>query len=274
VSLGIEPSGPHRPAVAFVGWGALARTAAGLLADAAVDVVAVAVTDPQRPRPDLPESARVITSPEELAATGATVVAEAAGRASVAPWGRAALRTGADFVVSSTSALTDPGLLDDLRSLANRHRARLQLQPGAVAGIDALAAARPVGLDRVEHRIVKPPSAWQGTEAEQLCCLDGLERPTEFFADSAAVVAARFPRNANVAMTVALAGLGPDATRVTLVADPAATTNRHEIRACGRFGELDLSISNRPLPDNPKSSAMAALGLARAIANRTAGLVI
>ena len=74
--------------------------------------------------------------------------------------------------------------------------------------------------------------------------------------------------------TTALAGVGPDATRVVLVADPAATSNRHELRASGAFGELDVRIDNAPLPDNPKSSAMAALALARSITNRSAAVAI
>jgi aspartate dehydrogenase len=75
-------------------------------------------------------------------------------------------------------------------------------------------------------------------------------------------------------MTIALAGIGPDDTRVTLVADPAATVNRHETTARGAFGELAVRISSNPLPDNPRTSAMAALSLVRAIRNRTSALVI
>ena len=98
--------------------------------------------------------------------------------------------------------------------------------------------------------------------------------PTAFFSGDAAETATAFPKNANVAMTTALAGIGPAATRITLVADPGAGTNRHEIRARGGFGELDVTISNNPLPDNPKTSAMAALGLVRAIEQRVAPIAI
>jgi aspartate dehydrogenase len=59
-----------------------------------------------------------------------------------------------------------------------------------------------------------------------------------------------------------------------LVADPTATTNRHEISASGAFGSLEVAIANNPLPDNPKTSAMAALNLARAINTRVAPIVI
>ena len=86
--------------------------------------------------------------------------------------------------------------------------------------------------------------------------------------------ASRFPENANAALTTALAGTGPQTTRVTLIADPNAKVNRHEIRAEGRFGELSVVLRNKPLEENPKSSALTALNLARCIENRLNPLVI
>ena len=83
-----------------------------------------------------------------------------------------------------------------------------------------------------------------------------------------------FPKNANVAMTTALAGIGPDKTEIELVADPTATTNRHELHAEGGFGTMDVVMANNPFPANPKTSAMAALNLARAIENRAAPIVM
>ncbi len=272
--------GPLR--VAVVGWGAIARAACRLLdepagadqAGAPIEVVAVAVSDGSAPRSDLPVGAHLVTRPDELAAVAPDVVAEAAGRDAVAPWGRAALGIGADLVVSSASALADPELLAELRGLAERYGARLEVQPGALAGVDALSAARLMGLDTVEHRIVKPPAAWRGTPAEERTDLDGLDAPVEFYRGSAAEAATTFPANANVAMTTALAGVGPEATRVVLVADPSATTNRHEVTASGAFGRLQVAIANEPLPGNPKSSAMAALNLARCLRARVGSLVV
>ena len=133
---------------------------------------------------------------------------------------------------------------------------------------------RLMGIDQVEHRIVKPPLAWAGTPADTLCDLDALTTATEFFTANAAETASAFPKNANVAMTTALAGIGPERTQITLVADPAASTNRHELHAHGAFGEMQVTIANQPLPANPKTSAMAALSLARAIKNRVASIAI
>jgi aspartate dehydrogenase len=95
-----------------------------------------------------------------------------------------------------------------------------------------------------------------------------------FFEGTAREAAARFPQNANVALITALAGLGPEATRIALVADPEARANRHEIEAEGAFGRMALAFENAPLPENPKSSAMTALSLVRLIENRAAAVVI
>lgn len=260
--------------LAFIGWGAIARTAADMLRDEPIEIVAVAATDWSIPRPAIPSTAVPITAPDELAATRPDVVAEAAGRESVRPWGSAALAAGADFIVSSVSAFVDADLLENLRDLAGQNNAQVQVQPGALGGVDALAASRAMGIDTVEHRIIKPPAAWRGTPAETLCQLDALDGPHTFFSATAAEAASEFPKNANVAMTTALAGIGPDRTQITLIADPGATTNRHEISASGAFGELTFAMSNNPLPENPKTSAMAALNLVRVLKNRTNPIVI
>lgn len=269
----------HAPAkVVLIGWGAIGKAVARVLAADGSDarIVAVAVRDlvKARTQGDLPEGAALISDPAELAGITPDLVVEAAGRDSVGPWATAALTAGMDFVVSSTSALADPQLLAELRALALSAKAQLIVHPGALGGIDALAAARHMGLAEVEHRIIKPARAWAGTEAETLCRLDALHVPTAFFSGTAAEAATRFPQNANVALTTALAGIGPERTRVTLIADPEATLNCHEIAARGDFGTLDVRIANNPLPENPKSSAMTALNLVRLIENRAAGLVI
>ena len=259
--------------VVLVGWGAIGRTVAELLPTDGIEIVGVAVRS-DRDLPDLPPTAVVISDPTDLAALAPDVVAEAAGRDAVVSWGRAALGAGADFVVSSVSAFADAEALADLRAAAIAGGAQVQIQTGALTGVDALGAARPMGLEIVQHRIVKPPAAWKGTPAEDLCDLDGLTEPTVFSRSSAADAARAFPKNANVAMTTALAGIGPDDTEIVLVADPTATTNRHELHAEGGFGTMDVVMANNPLPANPKTSAMAALSLVRAIENRATPISI
>ena len=271
----IHPAGvPLR--IAFVGWGAIARRVAGLLAErnvGAIEIAAICVRRTAVPS-DLPDGAAVVSDPDELAQVRPHLVIEAAGRAAVVQWAEAALRHTPALAVVSTSALCDTDLLGRLLAVAERHGSRLLVPPGALAGIDALAAASALGLDEVAHRIVKPPLAWMGTGAEVKVPLATLTDAVTFFEGSARQASEAYPQNANVAVITALAGIGLDRTRVHLVADPAAEGNRHELHAVGAFGRLDVRIENRPLWGNPKSSEMAALSLLRLVENLKNTLVI
>lgn len=198
--------------------------------------------------------------------------AECAGHGAVREWGRPVLSRGVDLLVVSTGALADGGLMGELTRAASGSGARLLLAAGAVAGTDALAAARVAGLDRVTYISRKPPLAWRGTEAEALCDLDGLDGELAFFDGPADEAARRFPQNANVAATVALAGAGFGATDVRLVADPDAPGNVHQVLAEGAFGVVRIEVSGRPLPDNPKTSALAAHSVVAAIRRHAATL--
>ncbi|HBF31590.1 aspartate dehydrogenase [Rhizobium sp.] len=262
--------------ICLIGWGAIGQRVAQMLADrrSRVRIVAVVVRDANQPRQGLPQGIRLISDPTELASTEASLAVEVAGRASVLPFGRAALEAGMDFAVSSTSAFVDDATLPELADLAARQGCQLLVPPGALGGIDALAAASRLGLTKVEHRIIKPAMAWRGTAAETLCDLEGLIKPFTFFQGTAREAADRFPQNANVAVITSLAGLGLERTRITLVADPAAKLNAHEIIAEGDFGTLDIRLQNRPLATNPKSSEMTALNIVRLLENRGSGLVL
>ena len=268
-----DMSGSER--IALLGFGAIGTEVARLLAErqAPVEIVAVGVSDAASARA-VPASAVVIDRPGDLAVTHATLVVEAAGRPSVEPWGMAALDMGADFAVSSTSAFVDEGLLARMRARAQERGARILIPPGALGGVDALSAASRMGLDSVRHVVTKPAKAWAGTEAANLCDLDRLTAPLTFFEGSAREAADCFPKNANVAVISALAGIGLNRTQVALVADPAARHNRHRIEASGAFGRLTVEIENHPLPGNPKSSAMTALNLVRLIENRVQAVAI
>jgi aspartate dehydrogenase len=186
----------------------------------------------------------------------------------------AALAAGADYCPASTSAFADEGALDGLLALARTQGRQVLIPPGALGGIDALAAASRLPLATVTHEISKPALAWQSTPAETLCDLASLQAPFCFFEGSAAQAARDFPQNANVAAITALAGIGLARTKIRLIADPTLTLNRHHIIAEGDFGRMEITLDNRPLAGNPKSSELTALSLVRIIENRAATLVI
>lgn len=199
---------------------------------------------------------------------------ECAGALAIREHAIALLRRGVSVAMCSVGAFVDDSLSVLVSETAAAHRAQAQLISGAVAGVDALAAARIIGLASVMLTSRKPPVGWMGTPAEEICDLRELEEATVVFQGSARHAARLYPKNANVAATVALAGMGLDQTEVTLIADPGTLWNTHQIEACGDFGQMNLLTSNRPLADNPKTSALAALSAVRAIRNRAAAIII
>jgi aspartate dehydrogenase len=97
--------------------------------------------------------------------------------------------------------------------------------------------------------------------------------PHVVFEGNAREAAQRYPKNANVAATIALAGIGFEATRVRLLADPAAGSNVHVLEAQGAFGRLAAEASATPLPGST-SSAIVAGSLVRAVLSHAERIVV
>lgn len=202
------------------------------------------------------------------------VVAECASHTAVRDYGPAVLETGSDLVVISIGALSNDALRERLAQAAQTGGARLILPPGAIGGIDALAAARLSGLESIVYTGRKPPLAWRGTPAERLVALDSLNEAAVFFEGSARKAAEDYPFNANVAAALALAGIGLDATKVRLVADPAIKRNVHEFAVSAGCGDFSVRLEGRPSPANPKTSLMAGYSVARELLNRAGPIAI
>ena len=179
------------------------------------------------------------------------------------------LDAGIDIVSISTGAIADNELAKRLEQSAENGNAKLKFLSGAIGGIDAISAASVGDLDLVTYIGRKPPMGWQGSPAEEKCSLDELTDAFTHFSGTAREAALLYPKNANVAATVALAGLGLDQTQVELIADPKVSRNTHEVVARGSFGEIRLKIEGKPLASNPKSSALAAMSIVSELRNRT-----
>jgi aspartate dehydrogenase len=261
--------------VLLIGCGAMGRNVrAALLADSRLTFAYVFET-PDRCRDlqaELGSAVRVVASLDELDARPDFAL-ECAGHAAITNTVLPLLRQGVDVIIASVGALAEPGLPEKLADAAAAGSAQLTLVPGAIAAIDALAAASQLRLDRVRYTGRKPAIAWSGTNVEAQVDLKSLAKPHTIFTGNARDAARLYPKNANVAAMIALAGVGFERTEVTLIADPAITRNTHIVHAQGEFGELEVRVSAAPLADNPKTSALAALSVQRAVRQKLSAVV-
>ena len=259
--------------VALIGYGAIGQSVHQLLQThgaGQAEVVAVLVRDAAA----VGGGPLLVTTLADALQRQPTLVVECAGHQAVDAHGVAALVAGIDLLVASVGSLADAGRERALRQAAVQHGRQLILPAGAIGGIDWLAAARTTGLQRVVYRSRKPPAAWAGSAAEALCDLQALTSAFTFFRGTAREAALRFPRNANVAATVALAGRGFEDTEVEMIADPAAPGNQHEVEVEAGGGTMRLGILGHPDPRNPRTSVMTAHSVVRAILNRSAAVVL
>jgi aspartate dehydrogenase len=197
---------------------------------------------------------------EEFVRTDCDIIVEAASQDAVRKFAKQVLEAGKDLMLMSVGALADKALLAELLKEAQKNGCRLYVPTGAIAGIDAIRAVRHL-LDSVTLTTTKSPKALAGApffETSKIK-LDQVKQRTVVYEGAAAEAVRMFPANVNVAAVLSLAGIGVDRTKVRIVADPAFTTNQHEIEAKGSFGEFKFTVNNVPSPGNPKTSYLAVL---------------
>ncbi|MBN2374547.1 aspartate dehydrogenase [bacterium] len=146
-------------------------------------------------------------------------------------------------------------------SKAQENGINIYCPSGAIAGLDAVAAASVGRVDLVRLTTIKPPGGLKGAPyvTERGIDLDKLESEQIIFEGNALEAVKAFPKNINVAAALSLAGVGPSDTKIRIVADPRAIRNTHQIEVEGEFGRLMTITENLPSPFNPRTSYLAAL---------------
>ena len=200
-----------------------------------------------------------VDSREALIAKKPQAVIEAASHQAVRDHLVPLLEAGAGVVVLSAGALIDDALRHAAEQASRRTGALLFVPSGGIGGLDALKTACIAGVDEASIQVAKPPAAWKGIPyVERLGVnLEGLKSPVTLFEGSAREGVPHFPQNVNIAAILSLGGIGPDRTRLKVVADPALQLNTHTIRVSGRSGRFTLVLENVPAPENPKTSWLA-----------------
>ncbi len=157
--------------------------------------------------------------------------------------------------LSSGALLAHPELID----LAQAHKGQILVPSGAILGLDAILGAAEGKIHSVKMISRKPARGFVGAPFLERQNIDvmSLKEPTLIFSGTAREAASGFPANLNVAVSVSLAGVGPDKTLLEVWADPSLERNTHRIEVVSDSALLSMEIQNIP-SENPKTGRITA----------------
>ena len=194
----------------------------------------------------------VLDSIENFKEKNADLVVECASHSAVKEYAEKILRE-TDLVVMSSSAFADKELYAGVRKICSQSGNKLYIPSGAVIGIDGIRAVQGE-LEKVELTTVKSPAGFGRTDTERKVIFEG----------NAGDACKQFPRNINIAATLALNGIGFEKTKVKIISDPAAERNQHTVIAEGSFGRFEIKVEAAP-SKNPGTSSLAGMGAFEAV---------
>lgn len=260
--------------IMVIGYGAMAKhVIANLPSDVSLGYLLVKPEKVTAVQEQIGADVKVIGHVDDLDAKPDAVI-EMAGQLGLKQHALGILSKGLDLGVISIGAFSDAEFEANVKKTSKENGSKVYILSGAIAGIDGLSAAKEAGLAKVVYQGIKSSKSWKGTPAENLVNLDNLTEATAFFTGTAREAASMFPANANVAATIALAGVGMDETQVELIADPNTTKNQHLLKAYGTFGEMEVTMSGKTLGENSKTSMLAALSVLKFCKNLTTNIIV
>jgi aspartate dehydrogenase len=202
------------------------------------------------------------------------IIIEAASQDALQRQGKTILQNGKSLMIMSVGALADSQFLSELVDTAAKNLAHIYIPTGAIAGIDAIRSVRTL-LDSVILTTTKGPRALADAPFfdDAGINVNKIINRTLIYEGTANDAVKKFPSNINVAAVLSLAGVGIEKTIVKIIIDPSAITNRHEIVATGKFGEIKISVDNIPSMTNPKTSFLAILSAIECLSSICNGVV-
>ncbi|MEM1716519.1 MAG: aspartate dehydrogenase [Candidatus Bathyarchaeia archaeon] len=204
------------------------------------------------------------------------IVVEAASQEFVKEHAVEILSGNKDLLIMSVGALLDESLLSEIIDVTRRTGRKVYVPSGAIVGIDNIKSA---ALGKVEEVILvtrKPPESFRGTDLIEKSGIDisSIKEPLLLYEGPARKAVEILPQNINVAATLSLAGIGPDKTKVRVIADPKIKDIIHEVYVRGEFGEMYTRTVNKPFPSNPRTSYIAALSAIATLKRITSNMLI
>ncbi len=180
------------------------------------------------------------------------------------------LKAGKKLLVLSSGALL---LNQQLVDVAREHGGQIIVATGALLGLDAVTAAAEGTIREIRMVSRKPPIGFSGAPyvVKHNIDLDAITEPTRIYSGTAREAAEGFPANLNVAVSLSLAGIGPDRTILEIWADPTISRNIHRIEVDSDEAKLSMEIQNVP-SENPKTGRITALSAIAALRKLAAPL--
>ena len=176
-----------------------------------------------------------------------------------------AVRGGCHIIAISVGAFA---LHLDLIDLAQDSGATIHIASGTMPGLDLLRAAREQVVDevRLETHLLPRSLHNEPYVDERGIDLAVAERePVLIFDGTAREAAAHFPRHINVVVSLSLAGIGLDRTRVRIYANGRLPGARHRLSIDAAAVELRLDSQNFPSAETNKTSRIVALSVIAAL---------
>lgn len=258
--------------VGIAGFGAIGQAVAQSL-DAGLPgltLAAVAVRDPSAPPAfSWKDGAPTFTTIDGLA-DHCDVVVECAPAAVFRNIAEPVLRAGKKMVVLSSGALLRH---EDLIDIARHHGGQVIVPSGAILGLDAITAAAEGVIHSVTMITRKPVRGLLGAPylTDNNIDIEGITEPRLIFRGSPREAAVGFPANLNVAVSVSLAGIGPDRTTLEIWADPSLDRNLHRVEVVSDSASFSMEIQNIPSA-NPKTGRITAQSVIAALRKLTGPL--